>query len=103
MRAAPTTTEALLWGALRKQQLGVPFRRQLRIGGRYIVDFAAPSVRLVVEVDGGYHQPRQRADSRRDRDLGRLGWRVLRLPAELVLHRLDDAVALVRAAVTVER
>jgi len=100
--AAPTTTEALLWGALRGSQLGVGFRREFVIG-KHRVDFAGPSVRLVVEVDGGYHQLRQRADARRDRDLGRLGWRVLRLPADLVLYRLDAAVALVRGAVDGDR
>ncbi|NUO53742.1 MAG: DUF559 domain-containing protein [Polyangiaceae bacterium] len=100
MRSAPTTTEALLWGALCGSQLGVGFRRQLVVG-RFIADFAAPSARLIVEVDGGYHARRVRADARRDRELGRLGWRVVRVPAELVLHRLGDAVALVRAALGV--
>jgi very-short-patch-repair endonuclease len=49
-------------------------------------------------VDGLYHARRQRADARRDRKLARLGYRVLRLPAALVQHRLAEAVALVRAA-----
>lgn len=97
MRAAPTTTEAILWGALSGSQLGVGFRRQAPIGN-YIADFVAPSARLVVEVDGGYHAQRARADARRDRDLGRLGYRVLRLDAAMVQHQLADAVALVRAA-----
>jgi very-short-patch-repair endonuclease len=97
MRSAPTTTEALLWQALSGSQLGIGFRRQFVVG-RFIVDFAAPAARLVVEVDGGYHRERARADARRDRELGRLGWRVLRLPAELVRDRLGDAVAAVRAA-----
>jgi very-short-patch-repair endonuclease len=99
MRSAPTTTEALLWTRLSGGQLGVGFRRQFVIG-RFIADFAAPAARLIVEVDGGYHQQRARADARRDRELTRLGWRVLRVPAELVLHRLGDAVALVRAALS---
>ena len=97
MRSAPTTTEAQLWQALSGSQLGIGFRRQMVIG-RFIVDFAAPAARLVVEVDGGYHRERARADARRDRELGRLGWRVLRLPAELVRDRLGDAVAAVRVA-----
>jgi very-short-patch-repair endonuclease len=49
-------------------------------------------------VDGGYHAERREADARRDRELGRLGWRVLRLPARLVAERLPEAVALVRGA-----
>ena len=57
MRRAPTTTEALLWAELRGSRLGVGFRRQVPID-RYIVDFLAPSVKVVVEVDGGYHAGR---------------------------------------------
>ena len=37
-------------------------------------------------------------DKRRDRDLARLGWRVLRLEATLVVHRLPQALELVRRA-----
>jgi adenine-specific DNA-methyltransferase len=99
MRAAPTTTEAILWDSLRGSRLGVPFRRQFPIG-RYIADFCAPRVKLVVEVDGGYYAARARADARRDRDMARLGYRVLRIPAALVQHRTAEAVALVRAALT---
>ena len=100
MRAAPTWSELLLRERLSREQLGVPFRTQFVIGGRYIVDFAAPAARLVVEVDGGVHRDRVRADARRDRELGRLGWRVLRLPDELVRRELDAAVVLVRAALS---
>jgi very-short-patch-repair endonuclease len=52
MRAFPTRSEALLWQALRGHQLGVRFRRQVVLH-TFIVDFLAPSVGLVVEVDGG--------------------------------------------------
>ncbi|MBK8941046.1 MAG: DUF559 domain-containing protein [Polyangiaceae bacterium] len=96
-RAAPTTTEALLWEALRAGKLGVRFRRQVVLG-RYIADFVAPRAKLVVEVDGEVHGGRAAADARRDRDLGRMGYRVLRLPRELVQERLEEAVALVVAA-----
>ena len=94
-RRAPTESEARLWAALSGRKLGVQFRRQVPLGGRYIVDFLAPSARLVVEVDGGCHNRRQRADARRDRDLARLGYRVLRLPAALVTGQLAVAVRLV--------
>jgi len=100
MRADMTWSEQLLWQRILGEQLGVPFRSQFLVGGRYLVDFAAPARRLVVEVDGGYHRDRVRADARRDRELGRLGWRVLRLPDELVRQQLDAAVALVRAALS---
>jgi very-short-patch-repair endonuclease len=97
MRVAPTWSERLLWERLRRKRLGVEFRRQLVVGA-YIVDFAAPAVRVVVEVDGGCHRDRQRADARRDRALEALGWRVVRVSAELVEQDLDAAVALVAGA-----
>ena len=98
MRAAPTATEALLWEALRGSRLGVGFRRQVPLG-RYIADFVAPSAKLVVEVDGGYHAGRVGADARRDRELARLGYRVVHIPAELVVSDLERVKAIVRAAV----
>jgi very-short-patch-repair endonuclease len=45
-----------------------------------------------------YHASRRAADARRDRELGRRGWRVLRLPAALVTQDLAEAVARVRVA-----
>jgi very-short-patch-repair endonuclease len=58
----------------------------------------APSVGLIVEVDGAYRARRQSADASRDLKLRRLGFRVIRVSAELVLTDLAAAVALVRAA-----
>ena len=60
--------------------------------GEFIADFAPPAARLLVEVDGGYHAERVRADARRDRALGRLGWRVLRFSAEQVAAEPQEAV-----------
>ncbi len=97
MRFSLTPLEAALWEALRRGQLGVKFRRQVAIG-RFIADFCAPAARLIVEVDGGYHARRAGADARRDRALRRLGYRVLRLDAALVMSRLPEAVARVREA-----
>ena len=99
MRRFPQGPELLLWQELRGGRLGVSFRRQAVIGNRYIADFVAPSLGLVVEVDGGTHAHRRVADARRDRDLERLGYRVLRIPARVVMGDLGGAVALVCAAV----
>jgi very-short-patch-repair endonuclease len=98
MRFAATPSEARLWEAIRGRRMGVGFRRQVPIAGKYIADFVAAEARLVVEVDGGYHGKRGTADARRDEALRRAGWRVLRIPAELVLRELPAALVLVRAA-----
>ena len=96
MRHAPTSSEARLFEAVRGGRLGVSFRRQVPLAGRFIADLYASEVRLVVEVDGGYHAGRAEADARRDRALSRLGCRVLRLDADLVMNDLPAAVERVR-------
>jgi very-short-patch-repair endonuclease len=95
MRSAPTLSEARLWEALRGGRLGVGFRRQAVVEG-FIVDFLAPSRRLVVEVDGGYHARRSRADARRDRVLARAGYRVARVSVAMVMNDLNGALELLR-------
>src|SRR5258706_11821368 len=94
-RASLTRSERLLWERLKCRQLGVQFRRQVPLLGCFIADFFAPSVGLVVEVDGAYYSKRLAKDARRDRKLRRAGFRVLRLPAELVLVEVERAVELV--------
>jgi very-short-patch-repair endonuclease len=92
MKHAPTVSEAALWRAIGTHRcLGVRFRRQVVIADRFIVDFLAPSVRLVVEVDGPVHAFKRGADARRDRVLTRLGYRVLRLPEQLVREGLQSS------------
>jgi very-short-patch-repair endonuclease len=72
MRRQPTSSELVLWRAIRGGRLGVSFRRQVPIGP-YIVDFAASRQRVIIEVDGGYHAQRASADRRRQRWLEKQG------------------------------
>ena len=99
MRHAPTASEKALFEALRGGSIGVTFRRQVPLAGRFIADLYASEVKLVVEVDGAVHAARIEADARRDRALARLGVHVLRLPAQLVMRDLAAAVERVRVAV----
>ena len=97
MRFEPTRSEEWLWRRLSGSKTGFAFRRQLVIGP-FIVDFACTKARLVVEVDGGYREGRERKDARRDQELGELGWRVVRVAEELVFKDLDGVVELVASA-----
>jgi very-short-patch-repair endonuclease len=97
MRRSLTVSESALWQVIRGKRLGVTFRRQVPIG-KFIADFVAPGAKLVVEVDGGYHATRAAADAHKDRFLRRAGYRVLRLPAALVMRNLGDAVGQVKQA-----
>lgn len=91
MLHAPTPSEEALWLALRGGALGVPFKRQVVVGGRYIVDLFAPSVGLVVEVDGGVHRGRRAADRRREDWLLRRGYG--RPPCECWRHHAQSQTA----------
>jgi very-short-patch-repair endonuclease len=101
MRRNPTPPEARLFEAVRGKRLGVAFRRQVPLIGRFIADLLVPEVWLIVEVDGGHHAERTQADERRDRALARAGYRVLRVPAELVMN--DLAATLGRIRVELQR
>ena len=98
MRFHQSPSEQQLWRAIRGRRLGVQFRRQVPLG-RFIADFFAPEVGVAVEVDGGYHAERVKADAKRDEVLRRMGYRVVRLEAELVMRQLEVAVARVAAAI----
>jgi very-short-patch-repair endonuclease len=100
MRADVSPPEQLLWAAVTNCKLGASFRRQVPLAG-YICDFVCASRRLVVEVDGAHHVRRVRADARRDACLRRLGYRVLRAEARLVLSELPLVVERIRAALSV--
>jgi very-short-patch-repair endonuclease len=74
MRHNLTDNERILWRRISGKQLGVAFRRQVPIGGKYIADFVAPIGKLIVEVDDRSHELKRTADVRRDRNLARLGY-----------------------------
>ena len=77
MRSAPTEAEDRLWQILRAKRLaGFKFKRQLPID-HYIVDFACPKQRLIIEADGGQHAE-SGTDARRDAYFRAQGFRVLR-------------------------
>jgi primosomal protein N' (replication factor Y) len=57
--------------------------------GRYIVDFACHEARLIVEIDGGQHDPLSRREAERSRFLQSEGYRVLRFWNNEILKNLD--------------
>jgi len=97
MRSALNGAEAALWRKVSGSQLGVAFRRQVVVG-EFIVDFMAPAAKLIVEVDGRCHASRKKLDARRDERFRRLGYRVVRVSAQLVISEPARAVALILEA-----
>jgi very-short-patch-repair endonuclease len=85
--------EVLLWKALQQRPDGLKFRRQFPTD-RMTIDFACLSHRLIIEVDGAWHdfgdQPRR--DAARDAIMEREGFTVMRVTARDVLKDLDAVV-----------
>ncbi len=80
MRRKMTDAELKLWNELRAHRLmGLGFRRQVPIAG-YIVDFACPEKKLIIEVDGSQHGDAEQAsrDDVRTKRLEQDGWTLLR-------------------------
>ena len=98
LRITMSKPERLLWSALRKDKLGVRFRKQ-HPAGPYVLDFYCDSAKLCVEVDGETHEFTAKRDSRRDRWLADQGVRTLRIPAREVLRNLEGAVQFIAAEV----
>ncbi len=87
-----TDAELKLWNELRAHRLmGLGFRRQLPIGG-YIVDFACPEHKIVVELDGSQHANGDAVDYDKQRSarLEQNGWTVLRFWNDDVLRDIDN-------------
>ncbi len=86
-RKEKTPAEDKLWQKLRDNQFGSKVRRQHVIEG-FIIDFAFLNEKLLIEVDGDYHNdPEQKEyDDSRTEYLESLGFRVLRVTNDEVIN-----------------
>ena len=98
LRNKMTHAEALLWEALKNNQLdGLKFRRQHPIH-LYIADFYCHKLKLVIEIDGEYHnsQEQKLIDKQKTFDLESQGLKVVRLTNEKVESNLDEVIQVIR-------
>ena len=98
-RTAPFT-ERILWQQLRRKGLaGLTFRRQQPIGP-YVADFYCASARLIIELDGPFHDGPAAAqrDESRSLWLRKNGYRVLRFRNEVVWERMEAVLEEIRGA-----
>jgi very-short-patch-repair endonuclease len=94
LRKHCTDAELLLWRSLRDCQMqGIKFKRQQPIE-RYIVDFVAFAVKLIVEIDGSQHMESRCSDEVRDVCLRRNGFTVLRFWNNEVFENLPGCLKL---------
>ena len=96
-RSNMTDAESLLWHYLRQEQLGVRFRRQHVIGD-YIVDFISLKQRLIIEIDGGYHNDivQQQEDRIRQNWLESMDYKVIRFTNEEVFYHIETVISTIK-------
>ena len=95
LRKNLTPAEAFLWSVLQNRKLkNRKFRRQQSIEF-FIVDFYCPAERLIIELDGEYHNEPMQAqkDYERDCRLKELGYTVIRFENKEVFEQLDNVLA----------
>jgi len=92
-RQHQTQSEKLLWNLIRGKSLGVSFRRQHPID-QFIVDFVCLSIKLIIEVDGGYHdeEEQQIYDKNRSLILTDYGYTIIRFSNEEILSSPIDVI-----------
>lgn len=98
LRRTMTDAEQMLWRHLRRNQMGVKFRRQHPYGD-YVLDFASLEIGLVIEVDGGQHEMQKEHDQVRTDILESAGFRVLRFWNNQVLQEMESVLQLIFAVI----
>jgi very-short-patch-repair endonuclease len=101
LRSEPTIWERRLWMWLRtlRKSHGAHFRRQMPMG-RFVADFGCHAAKLIIELDGPFHEPEQ--DRERDAWFASAGYRTLRFSNEAVARQWDHVVGDIKHALGIE-
>ena len=100
LRKRATPAEKIIWNALRNRKfMGKKFNRQFPIYydllGResfYIADFYCHEEKLVIEIDGGYHERQKELDKHRTEIINMYGIRVIRFRNEEIEKDLEKVM-----------
>lgn len=101
LRNNQTEAELFLWGHLKFITIsGVRFKRQHPIL-YFIADFYCHRAKLIIEVDGGYHNlPEQYIyDKNRDKELEEFGLKVIRFTNEQVFNNIESVLNIIEGEV----
>ena len=97
-RKNPTETEDALWQEVRNSNLGYKIRRQHYIGN-FIVDFVSLENKLIIEIDGGYHDTKEQIelDEQRTLELEQKHlFKVIRFTNEEVLKDIKSVLSKIK-------
>jgi very-short-patch-repair endonuclease len=93
-----TPAEARLWAYLRAHRMKVVHFRNQHAIGNYVVDFAAPRKKLIIEVDGSQHLGQEEYDSERTAFLESKGYRVIRFWDGEVMNDIEGVMSAIDMA-----
>jgi very-short-patch-repair endonuclease len=102
LRKELTPAEVKLWGYLRKDQLGVSFRRQHAIG-KFICDFVCIEKKLIIELDGSQHIDQQDYDIERTKYLQSQGYEVVRFWNNDVMKNINSVILTIELKLAKEK
>ncbi|WP_435641616.1 endonuclease domain-containing protein [Micavibrio aeruginosavorus] len=92
LRFNQTEAEKRLWSVLRNRQfMNLKFRRQEAVD-QFYADFLCYEPRLIVELDGGQHDERQKRDEERTQILKTHGFCVRRYWNNEVMQNMDGVL-----------
>jgi very-short-patch-repair endonuclease len=98
LRENPTQAEEVMWLSLSNNQLdGYKFRRQHPLL-KYVADFYCHQLKLVIEIDGEYHQTvgQKKLDRERTADIEFQGLYVIRFTNDEVLTDIDSVLSKIK-------
>jgi very-short-patch-repair endonuclease len=95
MRSEQTPAEAKLWSLLRAHRFSsIKFTRQV-IVAPYILDFAARSRKIAIELDGDTHAHRLQYDAARTAYLESKGYRVIRFTNADIMGNIEGVATII--------
>jgi very-short-patch-repair endonuclease len=100
LRKEMTDAEELLWRYLKKKQLGgFRFRKQHPVSD-FVADFYCHTAKLIIEVDGGYHnlENQKHYDRERTKLLNEFGITVLRFTNEQIENDIKKVIAKIKTS-----
>ncbi|WP_214073286.1 ligase-associated DNA damage response DEXH box helicase [Mucilaginibacter sp. dw_454] len=102
-RHKPTEAENVLWQILRGKKLGCKFRRQHLVLD-YIPDFICLEKKLIIEVDGRYHNDpeQQQLDISRQKHLEQHGYKFLRFTNNEVIFDSENTTRRIQQQLLIE-
>lgn len=101
-RKNPTPAEELLWHHVRNRSIdGYKFRRQHPVSG-FIPDFVCLDAKLIIEVDGAYHNDEEQKnyDAARTQWLQEYNYTLLRFTNEEVMSDIDAVVKKIKESLS---